>query len=439
MPVGQVPGYATGLQIQNPTGSTVTAYLSYYRSDGVVALTNTASIAPYQTHTSVDQGPFGFFGSVLVQANAPVRVTTNLLNRTNQTLASANGIASAASQVNLPLLMRNNYGYSTWFAVQNAQQSAVSVTITYYGSASALFSTTVTIPGRASRFFYQSSDQSLPNGYVGSARVTANGPVAVTVIQESSTRLLSYNGFVGNSSSTILNAPMLLANHYGYNSAIQVQNLGGSWATVTVSYAPNSITTQAPNQPAPCTRYPTSRQRSIPSGTSLAIGQNGTEDPQFANCAYVGGARIIADQQIVAIVNQVGTIGASAYEAVNPALTSSRVDLPLLQANHFRVNSGVQIQNIGASGQWFSFTYGPNTAQPAQNLDNYQPCTSLPAIQWFFIQPGEAATVMQQSNFPGCVYVGSATVSGPTGSQVTAIVNQQGGDYMDKLSSYIGR
>ncbi|MBC7238600.1 MAG: hypothetical protein H5T71_00685, partial [Chloroflexi bacterium] len=90
--------------------------------------------------------------------------------------------------VNLPLVMRNNNGYNTWFSVQNAGDSDTEVTVEFIaGPAGNNYTApTVTIkPGGAVIFDQAAPDMSvLGTKFVGAVKITSDPePVVATLVE----------------------------------------------------------------------------------------------------------------------------------------------------------------------------------------------------------------------------------------------------------------
>ena len=166
--------------------------------------------------------------------------------------ASTTGFTSGAKSINLPLIMRGNYGFDTWFNVQNTGSSDVTVNVTYSNGAT---EPAATIKSGSAKTYNQTDNTGLtPTPWIGSATVTSNEPVVATVMQVgtgTSKMLLGYNGFAGN--STEIKLPLIMANNFGYYTGIQVMNLGAVPTTVIIAYSPNIAGSFAPvNDTTPC-------------------------------------------------------------------------------------------------------------------------------------------------------------------------------------------
>jgi hypothetical protein len=136
----------------------------------------------------------------------------------------------------LPLLMKNNSGYYTWFNVQNAGSISATVFITYSDGTT----TNAGIAAGASHTFDQSTE-SHPGPATFSASATSSQPMVVAVMEENSSTLFAYSGVPSGSTNPVM--PLINANNSGYITGIQIQNTGGSSTDVTVSYTHSTVGT----------------------------------------------------------------------------------------------------------------------------------------------------------------------------------------------------
>jgi len=402
--------WTSGFQVQNLSSSTANIVVKYYNQDGSQAISGgvSASIPAMgsKTYFPIDAAD-GFNGSVVVEGDQPIVAIANTLGNNPQYTAATESFAAGATEIGLPLIMRNNGGYFTWFNVQNAGSSAASVTVQYVpGSDGNSHSETATIEPGAAKTFNQRDVSQLGAKFVGSAVVTSNQPIVATVMQvgESFKNMLGYNGFTGGSNAVSL--PLIMANNGGYYTGFQVQNVGTAATDVTVTYGPGG-----PGS----TFSPANETASLDPGKSTTFLQNGG---QWAGQTYVGSATITTSgQPVVAIVNQVKQTGVAvgtAYNGFNPDNATSKVSAPLIMANNSNYYTGIQVMNVGTSATNITVDYGPNTA------GGYAPPDETGSLA-----PGASKTFIQASGaWAGNKYVGSATVTASGGGSIVMIVNQ---------------
>ncbi len=401
--------YNTGFQVANQSGTDANITVTYVNQNGTVDATVTDTIPANGSKTYFPIGASaGFNGSVVISSDQPVAAITNVLGNGFAFGASYESFEAGAPVVNLPLIMKGNFGFSTWFNVQNASSPggpSVTVNISFAGTSC---THTATIPAGAAATFNQATNACLPTPYVGAATVTATGgDIVATVLEAGTTTLFAYNGFAaGGSTNPIM--PLVQANNFGYFTGIQVQNAGTQATNVTISYVPGT-------HGNPCTQTQT-----------IAAGASAT----FTNCSdmtvpqFVGGASVTTNstnQPLVAIVNQLNTSAGkgAAYNAFDPAQATGTVNFPLIMRDNFGFFTGFNIYNAGAAAATVSCTFS-GTGGPA-------PVNATVAA-------GETLTSIQFGPGP---YVGSATCTAPGGSLV-GVANELGSAAGDNLFAYTG-
>ena len=440
--MAQSPGglaYTSGIQVVNLDSTTASIGLTYYNQDGSEAATAVDTIGgnSSKTYFPIQANP-GFNGSLVISSDKPITAIANTITTDNKYGAATTSFSSGATSVNLPLVMCNNNGFNTWFNVQNTGSSTASVTINYTaGSDGVNGSENANIEPGAAKTFDQAAGSSTKNcgtlgtpKFIGSATVTSNQPVAVTLMQLGTggfNILMGYNGFTSASQEVAL--PLIMANNSGYYTGMQIQNAGNSATTATVDYGANLGGSYNPPNDT-CNLDP---------GESCTLIQN--SGPWTGN-KFVGSATVSASGELVVIVNQVslgsggkGPFG-TAYEGFDPSVATNNIIAPLIMANNSGYYTGVQVMNVGGSACSVSMDYGPNT-QGGFN----------PATENFSIDPDESWTVIQQGSSPANggsnnwgtnKYVGSAEISGTGSCELIAIINEAASLAGDNLFTYIG-
>jgi hypothetical protein len=401
--------WTSGFQVQNLGSSTANIVIKYYNQDGSQPIADVSDSVPanssktyYPIHTAD-----GFNGSVVVEGDQPIVAIANTLGNNPQYAASTESFAAGATTIGLPLIMRGNNGYHTWFNVQNAGSGDATVSVQYIPGSSGSPHTEgpVTIKPGAAHTFDQRGLSQLGVKFVGSAVVTSNQPVVATVMQVGETfkNMLGYNGFTGGSNEVSL--PLVMANNSGFFTGIQVQNVGASPTSITIKYGKNLAGSFAPSDDT----------------ATLGINESKTflqDGGKWAGNKYVGSATITtAGQPVVAIVNQVKLTGVAlgtAYNGFDPGKATSKVSAPLIMANNSGYFTGIQVMNVGSGATTITVDYGPNIAGA------YNPPNETATLQ-----PGDSFNSIQSSGGWGTNrYVGSLTVSASTGGEVVMIVNQ---------------
>jgi hypothetical protein len=402
--------YTTGFQIQNLTTSQANIQIVFYNQDGSTAATvpDTLSASSSKTYYPLNAVAVGFNGSVVVSSDQQVAAIANVLGNSGQRGASYGGFSSGATTVNLPLVMKANYGIDTWFSVQNAGSATATVNVAYKPGTC---TESVTIAPGAAKTFNQESNTCLPTGYVGAATITSAEPVAAVVMQVDALSLLAYNGFTTASTRPVM--PLISSNYYRSGTGIQVQNTGASDTTVTLTYQPSAGfpgATCTETKPIPAGQSTTFTYPQMPAG--CGTGGTGVTDP--TNGGFVGSAAVTtnsANMPLVAIVNQVtrnGAANAAAYEAFDPSRATSTVSLPLVTDRNYNIFTGFSIANVGTQPTNVNCVFtGTAYVVSAPNL-----------------APGASVTDVQLNKIANG-YVGSAVCTATGGdAKIAGVVNQ---------------
>jgi hypothetical protein len=228
--------------------------------------------------------------------------------------------------------------------------------------------------------------------------------------------------------------PLVIGNFVNTDTGIQIQNVGGSSTSVTVTYSP-----AAGNPGNTCTETKT-----IPAGQSANFGvgnvfpatnaclQGTGGSPNPAKGRFVGGARVTSNsnsQSLVVIVNQavIGGAQSSAYAGFNPGTATNKVSIPLI------------VKDLSLGGGNLLFT-GFNLANVGSSTASVTCTFSNSAVaNNFTIAPGAVVNAVQNggsSALPGG-YVGSATCTAGASAKIVAVVNEVGGPG-DSLLTYEG-
>lgn len=404
--VGAQPSqYDTGFQVANLSESTANITIQYVNQDGTTNATVNDTVPANGSNTYFPIGAdAGFNGSVVISSDQPVAAIANVLGDGFAFGASYESFSEGAQSVSLPLIMKGNFGFDTWFNVQNTGTENAMVNVSYAGTAC---EEDATIAPGAAATFNQATNSCLPDGYVGAATVTSTGgAVVASALQVGPTTLFAYNGFTGGAEQPVM--PLVQGNNFGYFTGIQVQNVGTESTDVTVSYAPGSEGTA-------CQQTET-----------IAAGASAT----FLDCAsmslptFIGGASVTANsasQPLVAIVNQLNIPQGkgAAYNAFDPSAATATVNFPLIMRDNFGFFTGFNIYNAGDAAADVACTFSGTGAPAAVNAN---------------VAAGATLTAVQTGSG---TYVGSVTCTA-TGGSLVGVANQLGSSAGDNLFAYSG-
>jgi len=394
--------YNAGFQVQNlDPSNAATIQIVFYNQDGSTAATvdDTVPAGGSKTYFPLDAVSDGFNGSVVISSDRDIRAIANVLGNGLAYGASYGAFTAGATTVYVPLLMKANSGYNTWFNIQNTGSSATDVTVTYSDAVTA--SCTNLQPGAACTL--NQATEAHTSGWVGSAIVTAGQPVAVTVMEVGPTTLFTYDGFTGGSTDVAM--PLINANNAGYITGVQIMNLGDITTSVTVSYTHSLAGTDC------------AETKTIPAGKSETFALNAfAKTVTGENCTdgakFVGSARITgnsAGQNLVAIVNQlnIGANKGAAYEGFDPLTATDSVVMPLIMDRNSNYWTGFSVANVGSAVTTVNCTFSG----------------SITHTESATLNPGQAMTALQNGVIASG-YVGSATCTAGAGGKIVGIVNE---------------
>ncbi len=346
--------YESTVTVTNVSDTAGTVHLVFYNPDGSVAddsIEDPIGALETKFYTSFPVSD-GFEGSMVIESSVPLATSSTVIGLTSGddplNYASYVGVSAGSGSVYLPLLMDSNYGFNTFFSVQNTSGSPVDVAIDY--SDGLVVSDIVSLdPGAAVMIDNQAESHSAKK-FSATLTVTG-GDVAVAVIEWADgsygEQLFAYNGFASAQGSTNPVIPMVNQNNYGYWTSIPIQNLGGSSTVVTLTYTPTKAGTT-------CTETLT-----IPAGGQAEFGSFAhVFSPQTpgTTCVlgqtFVGAAVVTANstnQPLIGLMNQSTTIMPS-YEKAG-ALMSMNADLATA-----KIVFPESYQWFGSDSWWSSIT-----------------------------------------------------------------------------------
>ncbi len=425
--------YATGFSVANLDPSNPAAIvITYYNQDGTTNVNPVSDTIPaggvnsyFPIHSTA-----GFDGSAVISSDREVAAIVNVLGD-NGTFGGADygGFSGGSTTSYIPQVLRNFFGISTWFNVQNTGTEDAVVTVTYSGSPTPTCTETKTIKPGAAKRFDQSTSTCLSDNFIGAATVTtgsATQEIVSAVVQYNDVSLLSYSGFTNAGSDSVV-IPFVSHQWYGSRTAVQIQNTGNVNTNVTVTYSPS-------------TGFPgttCSETKLVPAGGSTNFGDialfesastpcgpmSGTNQ---SNYGFVGSAKVTgntASQNLVAIVNTVttGTPYAATYNAFSPDAGTNKVAFPQIMDRYFDIFTGFSVANVGNNATSISCTFSNSSVTASQNN----------------VAPGAAFTHVEL-NAIGNAYLGAATCTATGGdAKIVGIVSQLGGQG-DKLLYYEG-
>lgn len=300
----------------------------------------------------------GFNGSVVLSANEPVVATMVQVSADpdvkNRPLS--NGFTSGSSSVLLASVLKAQFNTTSRFAVQNAHNTPVDVTISIYNAAAPsdppIVVTHDNLPVGAAQYFDAGTLSEITAASLnGSATITAveagtNTPAnIVATVLELSTNAGAVSSFEGiNAGATTVYMATGLCQSFGGTSFYAVQNVGAADANVTVTYS-NGNTAQA----------------TIAPGAKSSFNGCTPGDATPNAVGFSGAATITSNEPIVAIGKVSGGGLSTAFNG-QPA-GSERLALPYVRFTAANWDNGTQqrafiaIQNVGSGPADITVTY----------------------------------------------------------------------------------
>jgi hypothetical protein len=302
------------IALQNTDATaTATVSLKFYKTgEATPTYTKVDNIPPLATKTydvsSTDFSSLGspFLGSLVITGTTNVAAVAHSAKQTGgyDVLSLYPAFTSGSTSYRAPLVF-NQYnpsdatGWTTGIQVQNLGTTADTVTMVYTldprSGQTGTYTETLSIGANSSGTFYLPSYSDIPAGTYGSALIQGSNQLAVIV---NTTKYLfgvanGYKAFPAGSGSTKVVAPLVFNqyspnNSMGWVTGIQVQNLGASNATVTMTFTPTNGTGS----------YTKSKDVAAGASTTFYL-------PDYSDipAGLYGSAVITGTQNIIAVVN----------------------------------------------------------------------------------------------------------------------------------------
>ncbi|GEM_PF-716284 len=368
------------------------------------------------------QLPSGHAYSVVISADQPVAAIANLTNTVYSPPQSPSYSGSYSgfedvgqTAVFMPAIVQNYYGWNSHVSMQNLTGGDLDITIEFFTEGTNTVCHTegpTTVPAYSSWHLDVSGldlggcDTNL-DGYNGSAKVSAAGPVAAVDNQTADAygMTATYRGFTPDQATNKYFVPALYYLYYNWFSSINIQNVGTVATEVTVDYSDSAADGTCDLDP----------------GESCLLIQllEPGHDPKFS--AVIEAANPAAQLVVVA---QAGTTVESnlkqafAYEGFPVGGTT--FGLPLTMDMYYGWFTSFTVQNVGDADVHIDYIYAPDPSvgfpgascsagpiAPGANLEIVQiadPCVDLPAgyhggVTVSVVEPeGEIIVIVSQNN-----------------------------------------
>lgn len=367
-----------------------------------------------------------FRGSAVLSSAQPVVATLVQVAQGNASIRSfplSNGFTAeqGATSYRIPTILKQQFRFNSIVSIQNVDSGPVDVTIEFFNTATGAsqYSTSHSaLPAGAAKYYDLGTiaDTDIPDGFNGSAIITASGNVVASVME------LEFNGFDADafegvsSGATTVFMPSAFCGYFGLQSAYAVQNIGDANTNVTVSYRDANNTelfTQVVNNVAP----------------GAKANFNGCNAVESFPAGQLGSAVVTSSgEEIVAIGKAFGAGYTTAYVgAVGGADTLALPYIRWTQASWVpggKQRTFIAIQNVGTStvsGATVEYRDKNGALLVTHNLPDIAPGGKVNSDPFNFGN-GQA----EFGYYPDGTFGGGAIIRAADGSQLTAVVRVVG-------------
>jgi hypothetical protein len=365
----QAPGtWVSSINIQNTGSGDATVTIAFYDSNGAIGVTFVAAPAipaggsrSYYVPAEIPGLNSGQY-SVVISSDQPLQVVANSTSTGPLTSGAYVGIQSTelAKTLYFPGLYKNYFGFYSELALQNAETTQATVTITFFDQLTGGQVAQVanaTIPGNASRVFALQDLSAVPSGNTSgllSAQVTSDKNLAgVANIWNSAGngQFSDYNAYTSGS-TTVIYAPALYYGYFNFNSALTIQNIGSSAANIRVTYS-NGTIENATLQVGQAKEYYQPNNPALPSGNTNGVFSAKVET---LNGVPIVGLVSVNDGQSLASYNAAGLA------------TANGSGCPVVLKEFFDYFSAETVQNVGTQATNITIAYASGQNKTFNNV-----------------------------------------------------------------------
>ncbi len=335
--------YKSALYVQNLGDSSANLSIEFRNEAGSVVHTINESLAAKASKgywlSSIAGLGASFVGGATVTSDQPMLAVGR--PHIGAEVMTYNGMSSGSTSAWLPMFFKNGFGsYNTALYVQNVTGNSADLTIQYLNLDGTIACTdTDTLGANASKGYWSLAvacdTGSLPSGFVGGVKVTSTENILAVGRAHLGTQITTYNGFAGGAGSAYV--PMLFRKAFAggsYNAALYLQNVSGASADVSIEYVDNAGAVAA------------TQNVTLAAGAISSIWL-----PTVAGLpdGFVGGARIMATQDVIAVGRPHLGAEITAYNGTSAG--SLNAYLPMLFKNAYAApyQAAFYIQNVTGS------------------------------------------------------------------------------------------
>lgn len=324
------------------------------------------------------------------------------------------GASLVAAQSNLP-----GSGWKSGQQIQNVGSANATIVFNAYNTSGN--PTNCSIPGSgtvapgASVTFLTDIHCPVPAGFIGSAVVSADQPIAAIVnVNNRGTGSAAgqYRGTDGSDVATNIAFPLVKNAYNGRTTTFYVQNASNSANNITATFrvGANTYTVNKTNVPgnAMVVISPADATPPVPNGSVGSLTVTGSQPLAGTSLEHEAAAAVAQNLQ--------------ASKAFTPSDYDGTAYCPLVRNGHTANNqtTGIQVQNVGGAPQIVKVDYAFQVGGGAAQSKSVQSPAALAPGESFTFFGGDPALGLPANA------VGSATVSGVGGGDIAVVVNDRG-------------
>jgi hypothetical protein len=303
--------------------------------------------------------PSTWVGGVAIHSDRPVVAVGR--PHLGSEVASYIGASAGNMAQYVPMLFKDAYGgsYDSALYVQNLANAPASVTIEFVSDSGAIVHTlTDTLAANASKGYWLPGLSGLGASFVGGARITADQAILAVGRPHIGGQVMTYNG--QGIGATVAWLPMFFKNAFGnYNTALYVQNVTGSPASLTFEYLNL-------DGGVVCTKGDTLGANASKGYWSLGV----TCDNGSLPSGFVGGVKVTSTQPILTVGRAHLGSQITTYNGFTGGATNAYVPMLFRKAFGGSYNAALYLQNVSGSSASVTIEYldGAGNVAATQNI-----------------------------------------------------------------------
>lgn len=421
--------FTTSITYQNIGTGPADITLNFYaEASGTPIVINLAPLNKYAGSSifvgSISQIASGFKGSAVMTSNQPLAATLVQVPPSSSAVKVrplSNSFTQGATQVLVPTVLKNMYGYTSIVSIQNVDSVGADIQVEFIPVSGTPFTVNVTnLPPNSAKYFDMGTftNAGLGTTFTGSIRATAKktgttnpGSIIATSVELGTSSNLAYAFEGATQPSNTLYMPSAFCKWIAasYQTVYAVQNVGTSPINITVNYSNGNSEVYS----------------DVPGGSKVSIngcGKTGTLNPT----GFIGSATLVGTGPIVGMA-KVSTNTGMITAFLGFTQGAQKVALPFVRWTETQYDTGgrsrgvLAIQNIGATipaGDAVVEYYDKNGVLVGTHV-----LPEIPAGGKVNSRPIDAnASLTEFGYYSDGSYGGSAVVVGSTGNQLAVIV-----------------